>query len=72
MKKTIIHIFLLLPLLFLNINIKASSNNVGIVSTNGSSLNIRQEASTSAKIVYKVPNKKLYFFNFQTKMIGTR
>lgn len=55
--KKLLFIFLLLPLLFLNINIKANSNNVGIVSTKGSSLNIRQEASTSAKIVYKVPNK---------------
>lgn len=55
--KKLLFIFLLLPLFFLNINIKASSNSVGIVSTSGSSLNVRQSPSTNAKILYKATNK---------------
>lgn len=54
MKKILI--FLSIVILGFSLSSKVSASSLGLVDTNGSSLNIRADASTNAKIIGKIPN----------------
>lgn len=56
MKKILFILCLILVLFSLNTKLDASNNEVGIVQTSGSNLNIRSSHSISSKIIGRIPN----------------